>query len=221
MDVYEKIEATTKRIEMRDLLAELFKKTPKDTVEMAVYLTQGKLYPDYVGIELGMADKLIIRAIALASGKDEKTVESIYKTTGDLGEAVEKLLTKKMQQTLTKTPLTVEDVYRSFDKIARSSGPGSVEAKVKLLCSLLNDATPKEAKYIVRMALGRLRLGVADMTILEGLSIAYLGDVEGKRYLERAYNLSSDLGLIARTVAQSGLDGILNLKVKVGRPIRP
>ncbi|MBS7629903.1 ATP-dependent DNA ligase [Candidatus Bathyarchaeota archaeon] len=221
VDVYEKIEATTKRIEMRDLLAELFKKTPKDTVEMAVYLTQGKLYPDYVGIELGMADKLIIRAIALASGKDEKTVESIYKTTGDLGEAVEKLLTKKMQQTLTKTPLTVEDVYRSFDKIARSSGPGSVEAKVKLLCSLLNDATPKEAKYIVRMALGRLRLGVADMTILEGLSIAYLGDVEGKRYLERAYNLSSDLGLIARTVAQSGLDGILNLKVKVGRPIRP
>jgi len=221
VDVYEKIEATTKRIEMRDLLAELFKKTPKDVVEMTVYLTQGKLYPDYVGIELGMADKLIIRAIALASGKNEKTVESIYKTTGDLGEAVEKLLTKKMQQTLTKKPLTVEEVYRNFDKIARSSGPGSVEAKVKILCSLLNDATPKEAKYIVRMALGRLRLGVADMTILEGLALAYLGDLEGKKYLERAYNLSSDLGLIAGTVAQSGLDGILNLKVKVGRPIRP
>ncbi|MGQ9542635.1 MAG: ATP-dependent DNA ligase [Candidatus Bathyarchaeia archaeon] len=221
VDVYEKVEATTKRLEMRDLLAELFQKTPKDVIEMIVYLTQGKLYPDYVGVELGMAEKLIIRAISLASGKDDKTVEAIYKATGDLGEAVEKSLTKKMQQTLTRSPLTVEEVYRSFDRIARSTGQGSVEAKVRLLCSLLNDATPKEAKYIVRMALGKLRLGVADMTILEGLSLAYLGDVEGKKHLERAYNLSSDLGLIARTVAHSGLDGILKLKVKVGRPIRP
>jgi len=220
-DAYEKIEATTKRLEIRDLLAELFRKTPKDVVEKIVYLTQGKLYPDYVGIELGMAERLMVKAIALASGKTEKTVETSFRATGDLGETAEKLLGGRTQQTLSEKILSVEDVYKAFDKIARATGSGSVEAKIRLLCNLLNDASPKEAKYIVRMALGRLRLGVADMTLLEALAIAYVGDVASKERLERAYNLSSDLGLIARTVASEGMSGVLKLKIKVGRPIRP
>jgi len=221
VDAYDKIEATTKRLEMRDLLAELFRKTPAKVVGELVYLTQGKLYPDYVGIELGMAEKLMVRAISMASGKSEKTVEAGYKATGDLGETSEKLLGKKAQQTLTKRVLNVEDVYAVFDKIARETGAGSIEAKIKLLCSLLNDASPREAKYIVRMALGKLRLGVADMTMLESLALAYVGDIEAKEQLERAYNLSSDLGLIARTVASEGLEGVLKLKISIGRPIRP
>lgn len=221
VDAYDKIEATTKRLEMRDLLAELFKKTTAKVVGEVVYLTQGKLYPDYVGIELGMAEKLIVRAISTASGKPEKTVESNYKTTGDLGETAEKLLGKKAQQTLAKGVLTVEDVYTVFDKIARETGAGSVEAKIRLLCSLLNDASPREAKYIVRMALGKLRLGVADMTMLESLALAYVGDVKAKGQLERAYNISSDLGLIARTVSSEGINSVLKLKISVGRPIRP
>ncbi len=221
VDAYDKIEATTKRLEMRDLLAELFRKTPAKVVGKLVYLTQGKLYPDYVGIELGMAEKLIVRAISMASGKSEKTVEAGYKATGDLGETSEKLLGKKAQQTLTKRVLNVEDVYAVFDKTARETGAGSIEAKIRLLCSLLNDASPREAKYIVRMALGKLRLGVADMTMLESLALAYVGDVEAKEQLERAYNLSSDLGLVAKTVASEGLDGVLKLKISIGRPIRP
>ncbi|MEM2942318.1 MAG: DNA ligase, partial [Candidatus Bathyarchaeia archaeon] len=159
---------------------------------MIVYLTQGKLYPDYLGIELGIAEKLLVRALSTASGKPVKTVESSYKATGDLGETAEKLLRQRAQQTLSRRPLKVEDVYAVFDKIAREAGTGSVEAKIRLLCSLLNDATPREAKYIVRMALGKLRLGVADMTILESLALAYVGNVEAKEQLERAYNLSSD-----------------------------
>ena len=146
VDAYDKIEATAKRLEMRDLLAELFKKTPAKVVGEIVYLTQGKLYPDYVGLELGMAEKLIVRAISVASGRSEKIIESSYKTTGDLGETAEKLFGKKAQQTLTKRVLNVEDVYLVFDKIAREAGAGSVEAKIRLLCSLLNDASSREAK---------------------------------------------------------------------------
>ena len=221
VDTYEKIELTTKRLEMRDLLANLFKKTPKNIISEVTYLTQGKLYPDYKGIEIGLAEKLIVRALSLSSGKTEKTIDIAIRKKGDLGEVAATLLGKKTQQTLMSRTLNVSDVYQIFDKIAKSTGSGSIDIKIRFLSSLMNDASTIEAKYIIRMALGKLRLGVADMTILEALASAFTGDVNNKDRLERAYNLSSDLGLIAKLVATSGIEGIKKLTVEVGRPIRP
>jgi len=221
VDAYENIEATTKRLEMRDLLANLFKKTPKNIISEVTYLTQGKLYPDFMGIEIGLAEKLIVRALSLSSGKTEKTVDNAFRKKGDLGEVAATLLGKKTQQTLMSRTLSVSDVYKIFDKIAQSTGSGSIDVKLRFLSSLMNDASPIEAKYIIRMALGKLRLGVADMTILEALASAFTGDVNNKDRLERAYNLSSDLGLVAKLVATSGIEGITELNVEVGRPIRP
>ena len=220
-DVYEEIEATTKRLEMTDFLVDLLKETPKEVVDKVVYLTQGKLYPDYVGIELGVADKLAVKAIATSTGRQEREVEEDFAKSGDLGETAANLLTKKTQATLFRQPLTVEAVYDAFDRIAHATGPGSIDLKVKYLCSLLNDSSPREAKYILRMGLGKLRLGVADMTLLDALSVAYGGGKEAREALERAYNLSSDLGLVAKTVAHQGLEGIKRFKITVGRPIRP
>jgi DNA ligase-1 len=220
-DIYEKIEATTKRLEMTDYLVELIRNTSKEDIDKVIYLTQGKVYPDYMGIELGIAEKLAIKSIAIATGKAEKAVEEDYKKTGDLGETAANMLARKAQLTLFKEPLTVGMVYDALVKISRETGPGSIDAKVRLLCSLLNNATPKEAKYLLRTALGKLRLGVADMTILDALSIVYGGGKETREHLERAYNLSSDLGHVAKTVAYHGLEGIKKFKVTIGRPIRP
>ena len=219
--VFEKIEATTKRLEMTSLLVDLIKETPKDEISKVVYLLQGKLYPDYVGVELGLAEKLLIRAAAEVSGKTERWVEDDYKKTGDLGLTVEKLLGKKSQAALVKRSLTANSVYETFDRIAKATGSGSVETKIRLLISLLNDATPLEGKFIARMALGKLRLGVADMTVLDGLAVAYGGDKVAREPIERAYNLSSDLGYVAEVVAHEGLEGIRKFKITVGRPIRP
>jgi len=219
--VFEKIEATTKRLEMTSLLVDLIKETPKDEISKVVYLLQGKLYPDYVGVELGLAEKLLIRAAAEVSGKTERWVEDDYKKTGDLGLTVEKLLGKKSQAALVKRSLTAKSVYETFDRIAKATGSGSVETKIRLLISLLNDATPLEGKFIARMALGKLRLGVADMTVLDGLAVAYGGDKVAREPIERAYNLSSDLGYVAEVVAHEGLEGIRKFKITVGRPIRP
>jgi len=180
VNVFEKIDATTKRLEMTSLLVDLIKKTPEDEVRKVVYLLQGKLYPDYEGVELGLAEKLLIKAVAEVTGRSEKIVESDYKKTGDLGSTIEKLVEKKSQTTLVRRPLTVSSVYGTFDKIAHASGSGSVETKIRLLTSLLNDASPSEAKYIGRMAVGKLRLGVADMTVLDALAVAYGGD-KGQR----------------------------------------
>ena len=219
-NAFEEIDATTKRLEITSLLVDLIRKTPKDEIGRVVYLLEGKLYPDYEGVELGLAEKLLVRVAADIAGKSEKAVEADYKKTGDIGLTIEKVVEKRSQTTLTKRPLTVNLVYDTFDKIAHSEGSGSVETKLLLLTSLLNDATPKEGKYIARLAVGKLRLGVADMTILDALAVAYGGDKLAREPLERAYNLSSDLGHVAEVVARDGLEGAKKLKITVGRPIR-
>jgi len=220
-DAYEKIESTTKRLEMTAYLVDFLKKTSENVIDKVAYLTQGKLYPDFVGIEIGVAEKLAIRAIAKATGRSEKEIEAEMKKTGDLGSAAQKFLEKKAQVTFFHEPLTLERVYETLDKMAKSTGPGSMEQKINLLAGLLSDATPKEAKYITRTVTGELRLGIADMTVLDALAIAYGGGKEARQEIERAYSISSDLGRVAKTVAEKGIEGIRNFSVSIGEPIRP
>jgi DNA ligase-1 len=220
-EAYEKIEATTKRLEMTDYLVEILKETPTSLIDKVVYLTQGKLYPDFVGIEIGIAEKLAIRAVARSAGHREKDIEQDTQKIGDLGETTQKFMEKKTQSTFFSTPLTVERVYETLDKIAKSTGSGSIDQKLALLAGLLSDASPSEAKYIVRTVTGSLRLGIADMTVLDALAMAFGGGKETREHLERAYNISSDLGRVAKVVAEEGIKGIKKFKVLPGEPIRP
>jgi len=220
-EAYEKIEATTQRLEMTDYLVEILKETPTNLIDKIVYLTQGKLYPDFVGIEIGIAEKLAIRAVARATGHREKDIEKDMQKTGDLGETTQKFMKKKTQATFFSTPLTVERVYETLDKMAKSTGSGSVDLKIGLLAGLLSDSSPNEAKYIVRTVTGSLRLGIADMTVLDALAVAFGGGKETRDQLERAYNISSDLGKVAKIVAEEGMEKIKKFEVMPGEPIRP
>jgi len=220
-DAYEKIEATTKRLEMTDLLVNILKETPKKLIAKVVYLTQGRLYPEFVDLEIGVAEKLAVKALVRASGRRESEIKGDIRTTGDLGETTQKFMAKKRQVTFFQQPLTVQKVYQTFDKMAKASGSGAVNLKTALLAGLLADASPKEAKYIIRTVTGNLRLGIADMTVLDALAIAYGGGKESRKHLERAYNTSSDLGKVARTVVEKGLEAIKKFEVSVGEPIRP
>jgi len=220
-DAYEKIESTTKRLEMTDLLVNLLKNTPKEIIDKVVYLTQGKIYPDFVSLEIGVAEKLAIKALARASGRKETEIEEDLRKTGDIGETTQNFIAKKKQTTFFQQPLTVQKVYETLDKMAKASGSGAVDLKTAYLAGLLSDATPKEAKYIMRTVTGNLRLGIADMTVLDALAIAYGGGKEARELIERAYNISSDLGRVAKTVAEKGLKGIKKFQVLIGEPIRP
>jgi len=220
-EAYEKIESTTKRLEMTDLLVDLLKNTPKDIIDKVVYLTQGKIYPDFVNLEIGIAEKLAIKALARASGRKKTEIEEDLTKTGDIGGTAQNFIAKKRQATFFQQPLTVQKVYETLDKMARASGSGTVDLKTALLAGLLADATPKEAKYIMRTVTGNLRLGIADMTVLDALAIAYGGGKEARELVERAYNISSDLGRVAKNVAEKGLKGIKKFQVLVGEPIRP
>jgi DNA ligase-1 len=217
VDYYEQLEATTKRLEMTDILAALLSKTPPAVIDKVVYMTLGELYPAYVGLELGVAEKLAARAIRQVSGAGEKELNELFSRHGDLGTVAELLLRTKEQTTLFVQELTVEEVYSSLEKIAKASGPGAVDVKTAVLSKLLAMATPVEAKHIVRIVTGKMRLGVADMTILDALAEAFGGDRE---VYERAYNLSSDIGLVAKTAAVEGVEGVSKFRVRVGIPVR-
>ncbi|MGD0029352.1 MAG: ATP-dependent DNA ligase [Candidatus Bathyarchaeia archaeon] len=220
-DAYEKIGATTKRLEITDLLVGLLKKTPSEVIDKVVYLTQGKIYPDFVGIEIGVAEKLAVKALVKVSGRREAEVEEDLNKSGDIGESTESFVAKKKQVTFFQQLLTVEKVYETFDKMAKASGSGAVDFKVSLLAGLLAAASPREAKYVMKTVTGNLRLGIADMTVLDALAVAYGGGKEAREDVERAYNVSSDLGRVAKTIVEKGIEGIKRFRVSVGEPIRP
>ncbi len=223
-EVYQKIESTTKRLEMTDYLVALFSSTSKDVIDKVVYLTQGKIYPDYMGIELGLAEKLALKAITRATGIGEKELQTMLQKHGDMGIVAEEAIKKKRQLTLfsfeSEERLSVEKVYDNFVKIARASGEGSQDKKINLLAELLNIAEPLEARYILRTVVGKLRLGIADMTLLDALSIAFGGSKELREFVERAYNIHPDLGYIAKVLADKGIAGVKKIKIQLGIPVR-
>ncbi len=215
------MEETSKRLELTKLLVDLFEKTPQELISKMVYLIQGKLRPDFEGIELGIGEKLAIRAISKSSGIPIKRIEEAYRKVGDLGHAASIVLEQKTQTTFVVEDITIERVYDTLYKIAILDGPRSQDMKMKYISSLLNDANPLEARFILKILLGILRLGIAENTVMDALATAYTGAKENRELLEKAYNVSSDLGKVAEVTAKKGLDGIKTFQVTVFNPIRP
>jgi DNA ligase-1 len=215
------MEKTKSRLLLIDYLVDLSKKTPTSTIKKIVYLLQGKIYPSYKGIELGLAEKLTIKAISESTGISVKEVEVIYGKIGDLGEAAREITKNKYQRTLFSEKITVERIYSTFEKIAQSIGSKSQMIKLRLVNSLLNDATPLESKYIIKFLLGTLRLGIAEYTIIDALAIAFTGNRTNRKKIEEKYNVYSDLGRIAEKLSTEGLKGVDELKITPLKPIRP
>ena len=220
-EIFEKMENTTKRIELTNILVELLKKTPKKIIPNAVYLLQGIIRPNFEGVELGIAEKLAIRAISKSAGLPIKKIEDDYRECGDLGLTASNMLKIKTQTTFTAEKITVERVYETLFKIAKLEGKGSQDLKMKYISSLLNDATPLEAKFVLKILLGTLRLGIAENTVMDALAIAFTGKKENREQIENAYNVSSDLGKVSLIVATDGIDEIKKFKISLFSPIRP
>ena len=218
---YEELESTSKRLEMRRRLAELIRPIRPPDLARVLYLSQGMLRPEYEGIELGVAGSLARRAVALATGTEEAAVERRTKASGDLGTTVSELL-EGVRRLGVPEPLTVAEVYRELIRIAEAKGSGSQETKVRILTDLLVRATPLEGKFLVRFVLGTLRVGVREMTILDALADAFAeGSKSDRAKIEAAFNVSSDLGLVAGVLVEQGVGGLASIGLEVGRPIRP
>jgi DNA ligase-1 len=223
-EAFAELEKTRSRLEMVRILADLFDELERDEIQPAVYLLQGRLGPSYDAPDFGISEKLTTRVVAQFFQKGPAEIEALYRKLGDHGLVAEHLLRGRRSK---GAAASVRQIYDELMALASASGAGSVEKKVGGLVALLRRSSPLEAKYLLRIPVGRLRLGVGDATVLDGLASACSRTAKapdtGKRLrpvIERAYNLCSDLGLVARVLYEGGEPVLARFKVQVGRPIK-
>src|SRR5437588_3836058 len=208
----EALEPITSRTQMIAMLAALRKQADPTEVAELIYLTQGRLLPDFIQEEFGMNERLIFRSVAQAYNMPVEEAQARFKPLGDAG-----LVAQEFAQAAGQDGgkgLSLKDVYARLMEITKAVGSGSQEAKVRLLALLLSELSPLEAKHVGRIVVGRLRVGVGDPTLMDALSVARAGDKSSRAAIERAYNLSSDLGLVASTLYRSGVEGLQEIQVK-------
>ena len=222
---FERLEATPSRNGMTALLARLLAGAAPDEIDTICYFTLGVIAPGFSGVTTGIGDRTAAAAIALATGTDPASVEAAARDLGDYGDAAARLGGKPAEDLTGFFPIggapTVAAIHGGFMEIARASGPGSAGMKTKILAAMLAVATPPERRYITRLATGGMRLGAGDMTLLDALAEAYPGTKTERALLEHAYNISSDIGLVARTLREGGLRAVEAISVTLHRPIRP
>jgi len=217
-EAYRDLEQASGRLVLIDRLAALLAQTPAELLATVCYLCQGLIAPEFAGVDLGLAEKLAVRAVATATGASpEQVIVSLWET-GDLGQAAEQLLAVTAADRPASLPVAV--VVDTLHQIARAEGQGSQGRKLDLLAGLLAQATPLEARYLLRLVTGGLRLGVGTPTILDALAQVHAGGRAARPVLERAYNVRCDLGLVASVLASGGLAAVEQLQVSPGNPVR-
>jgi DNA ligase-1 len=217
-EAYRDLEASSARLELIGRLAGLFRQAPTDLLPRVAYLCQGTIAPDFTGVEIGLAERLAARAVAKAAGVPAEQVLAAARETGDLGLAAERLLAG---DGVRPAKLETAEVFEILHQIAAAEGTGSQGRKLDLLEGLLRQATPLEARYLLRTCTGSLRLGIGTATILDALAEVHAGGRKARPVLERAYNICSDLGLVAATLLEGGLAAVERMQVRPGNPVRP
>jgi DNA ligase-1 len=239
-ELYERLEATSKRLEKTRLLSEFLKDCPKKEIDRIMLLVQGMVFPKTDERKIGVASKLIVKALNIATGIDADDVENSWKKTGDLGLTAEELIKIKKQHTLFSSELTVEKVFKNIQKLATIEGIGSTDVKLKMIAELLTSAKPKESKYIVRTVLEDLRVGLGEGTLRDAIAIAYHEKNGGKVDLEskdpsfgggselagirdkvqEAYDVTNDYAIVAQMMFDEGLEKLGELQLDTSKPVK-
>ena len=219
-EAYRDLEQATGRLALIERLAALLAQTPDELLPVVCYLCQELIAPEFAGIDLGLAEKLAIRAVATATGTTAEQVAAQVRETGDLGQTAEQLLAGLTGRSEEDASLQVTEVVHTLRQIAAAEGTGSQGRKLELLAGLLGRATPLEARYLLRLVTKGLRLGIGTPTILDALAQVHAGGKKQRPVLERAYNICCDLGRVAAVLVEGGLSAVEQLHVQPGSPVR-
>jgi len=242
VNVYESLEKTAKRLEKTKLLAEFFKKIPKNEAHELAYLVEGRIFPDWAENELGISSQLAIKSISKATGISEEHLVKEWRKIGDLGKVAEESIKVKKQQALFSGKLTTHKVVENLKKASELEGHGTVNRKVALVAELLTMAQPMEARYVVRTLLEELRIGVAEGTIRDAIVWACFGKEIGIKYnlekndidldeehrkiydrylsiVQEAYNRANDFGVVL-DAAFKGTSALKKIEIEVGKPVK-
>lgn len=247
------IEMTTKRLVIMEhcslFLRQVMRLTPGDLLP-TVTLMINKLAPDYAGIELGIGESLIMKAIGESTGRSLQVIKADQKEIGDLGLVAVK--SRSTQPTMFKPkPLTIRGVHQGLMNIATVTGSGAQGRKVDGIKKLLSAADsqgprkvditkdkggPSEAKFIIRFLEGKLRLGLAEKTVLVSLAqavVCHEADVKGKvpstsemekgeSILKTVYSELPSYDVIIPAILEHGLMNLRdNCKLRPGVPLKP
>ncbi|MBW3016685.1 ATP-dependent DNA ligase, partial [Candidatus Woesearchaeota archaeon] len=239
--VYERLEGTSKRLEKTFILSEFLKSA--DDLDKVMLLVQGRVFPNWDSRELGMASRLLLKALSLSTGASLDKIESTWKETGDLGLVAFELCSKKSQVTLFSQTLTVGKVFDNLQRLAELEGAGTVDRKVQFVSELLTSASPVEAKYIIRTILGELRVGLGEGTLRDAIVWAFFGDKAKVVYnqeknelvlsdedriiyssfvdlVQEALDVANDFARVADVAKNDGESGLNNISLAPGQPIK-
>ena len=218
-DLCERLERISSSLEMTSVVASFLKEVDNSELEIATRFIMGNVFPVWTEKELGIGTGLLYAAIAKTSSLPVKRIEELVKETGDVGKTAEKAIANRKGHfdLFSEEELSIQDVFSRFLKIADLSGKGSQDAKIKNLQYLFGASKPVEIKYVARLAVEELRIGVGEGIVRNAISEAY--DVPSE-LVERGYMLVNDYGLVAYTAKKEGVAGLLKLSVKTGIPIK-
>jgi DNA ligase-1 len=219
----EKLENTSSQNEMINILADLFSEIQEEEIAVVCYFLLGQIAPGYQEVTLDMGERKTLSAIALSLDADEKELDAHLDEVGDLGEIAAESTHPPHRlfpdRIAIQQPLTLRGLHQGLSRIASAQGEGSDQEKIQILAALLAASNSQERRFIVRLVTGTMRLGVGDMTVLDGLAVSFLGSKEQRAPLEHAYYLCSDLGYVATILQKSGLSGVKRIRIALNRPI--
>lgn len=217
VNVYEALNATTKRLEKTEILSNFLETVDSELLPPVTLMCLGKVFPSWSEEEQGIGDKLIMKAVADVAGVSVLDVENEVRDKGDIGAASEVLVKNKKQMTFFSQALTIEFVFNNLRKLTTISGNRSTSRKISIILELLSSASAVESKYICRTIVEQLRIGVGEGIIRDGIAGAFSID---KEIVDRASMLTNDLGLVAKVAKEEGEEGLQKLNLTPGKPVK-
>ncbi len=241
VEIYDSLDKTSKRLEKTSIISELLKKSDAKDMKVITLLLQGKIFPNYEENKIGVAARLILKAINLSTGIQASEIEKEWIKTGDLGTTAENLSARKKQTALFSEDLTVSKVFNNLRKISELEGTGSTDLKIKYISELLSSAKPREAKYITRTILEELRVGAGEGILRDAIAWAFFNDklkinytassnkieIENREQynefisiIQNAYDLTNDFGEVCENAKAKGIEGLKKISLHVGIPLK-
>ncbi len=218
------IEATSGSLDMSSQVAGLLQQVTPEELPIVTHFVMGEIFPAWSSEEIGVGAGILYNALARSAGVSISDIKEIVRETGDIGETAVQALKKVSSGQATfssftggSDELSILEVFERFKEISRASGKGSQTSKIKNLQYLFNSASLEEVGYIARIAVEELRIGVGEGIVRDAISRAF--DIPTEE-VERAFMLTNDLGLVAVTAREGGMDAVLSLGLELNRPIR-
>jgi DNA ligase-1 len=214
--ICERLEGIPGRLDMIEEVAAVLPRLGDDELPVFVRFVMGRVFPDWSTKKLGVGPNLLYDAVAYVVGTKRETVREAINAIGDAGRAVEDLLARKEQTSFFVQELDLVDVYREFGRMAAAGGQRSQREKLRVAQGLFGNARPLEGRYLTRLMLEELRIGMGEGNVRDAVARAFDIDV---RLVEHAHQAMNDLGEVA-LLARRDPGALARVTIEPFRPVK-